>query len=73
MALCMALYGAGSATGIPGTPEKDIGVPGSMLIGPCMTGGKLGPAMSKGAVVQEQLTGCDAQRWRMRTGVQLGA
>ena len=51
LALCMALYATGSATGIPGTPEKDIGVPGSMLIGPCVTGRKLGPAMSKGAVV----------------------
>ena len=48
LALCMALYSAG---GIPGAPVRDIGAPGSMLIGPCVTGGKLGPAMSKGAVV----------------------
>ena len=47
-ALCMALYSAG---GIPGAPVRDIGAPGSMLIGPCVTGGKLGPATSKGAVV----------------------
>ena len=45
----MALYSAGGATGIPGTPEKDIGAPGSMLIGLCGTGGKLGPATCKGA------------------------
>ena len=48
LALCMALYSAG---GIPGAPVRDIGAPGSMLIGPCVTGGKLGPATSKGAVV----------------------
>ena len=48
LALCMALYSAG---GIPGTPVRDIGAPGSMLIGPCVTGGKLGPATSKRAVV----------------------
>ena len=48
LALCMALYGAG---GIPGAPVRDMGGPGSMLIGPCVTGGKLGTATSKGAVV----------------------
>ena len=48
LALCMALYSAG---GIPGAPVRDIGAPVSMLIGPCVTGGKLGLAMSKGAVV----------------------
>ena len=48
LALCMALYSAG---GIPGAPVRDIGAPVSMLIGPCVTGGKLGPATSKGAVV----------------------
>ena len=48
LALCLALYSAG---GIPGAPVRDIGAPGSMLIGPCVTGGKLGPATSKGAVV----------------------
>ena len=48
LALCMALYSAG---GIPGAPVRDIGAPGSMLICPCVTGGKLGPATSKGAVV----------------------
>ena len=60
-ALCMALYSAGgalalcirlySAGGIPGAPMRDIGAPGSMLIGSYVTGGKLGPATSKGAVV----------------------
>ena len=48
LALCMALYSAG---GIPGAPVRDIGAPGSMLICPCVTGGKLGCATSKGAVV----------------------
>ena len=47
LALCMALYSTG---GIPDAPVRDIGTPGSMLIGPCVTGGKLGPATSKGAV-----------------------
>ena len=49
LAFCMGLYSAGGATGIPGTLEKDIGAPGSMLIGLCMTGGKIGPATCKGA------------------------
>ena len=47
LVLCMALYGA---TGIPGDPEKHIGAPGSMLISPCVTGGKLGPLTGKDAV-----------------------
>ena len=51
---CGALYGTGGATGAPGAPsapEKAIGTPGSMLIGPYVTGGKLGPVTSKGAAV----------------------
>ena len=51
LALCMALYHAGSSTGIPGTLERDIEALGNMLIGPSVTGGKLGPVMSKGAGV----------------------
>ena len=50
-ALCIAIYGAGGATGAPGAPEKAIGRPGSMLIGPCILCGKLGPITSKGAAV----------------------
>ena len=75
LALSMALYGAGGATGIPGAPEKAIGAPGSMLIGLCMTGGKLGAVRSKGAVVLDKCSRfwCDAQRWCMSTGNQLGA
>ena len=49
--LCMALYGAGGAIGTPGDPEKALGAPGSMLIGFCVLGGKLGPVTSKGAGV----------------------
>ena len=63
MRRCSALHGAGGAPVvwrhigaggticIPGVPEKHIETPGSTLIGPCVTGGKLGPATSKGAVV----------------------
>ena len=40
------LYGA---TGAAGASEKSIGAPGSMLIGPCVLGGNLGPVMSKDA------------------------
>ena len=47
----MALYGAGGASGAPGTPEKAIGVPWSMLTGPCVLGGKLGPVISNVAVL----------------------
>ena len=51
-----ALYGAGSPTG---APEKAIGMPGSMLIGPCVTGGKLGPVTSKGAVIPALVRAAD--------------
>ena len=33
----------------PGTPENTKGTPGSMTIGACVPGGKLGPRTSKGA------------------------
>ena len=42
----MVLYGA---CGASGAPENTIGVPGSMLIGVRVPGGKLGPRTSKGA------------------------
>ena len=47
----MALHGTGGTTGAPGAPEKAIGVPESMLIGPCIPGRKLGPVTSKDAAV----------------------
>ena len=46
-----ALYVAGGATGAPGTYEKAIGTSGSMVIGPSVLGGKLGPITSKGAAL----------------------
>ena len=42
----MVLYVAGST---PGVPENTIGVPGSMLIGARVPGGKLSPVLSKGS------------------------
>ena len=38
-----ALYGAVQRWRYSWRPVRDIGAPGSMLIGPCMTGGKLLP------------------------------
>ena len=49
-ALCMALYTAGGVLALCMALYSAGGIPG-MLIGPCVTGGKLGPAMGKGAVV----------------------
>ena len=86
-ALCMALAAhwhsvwrcsCGGATGIPGSPKKDIGAPGSMLIGPCVTGvQRARPCNEQGccgtSTRQEHLIVCNAQRRRMRTGDQSGA
>ena len=44
----MALNGAGSTPGTPCVPENTIGMPGSMLIGARVPGGKLGSGKSKG-------------------------
>ena len=44
----MALNGAGSTPGAPCVPENTIGMPGSMVIGARVPGGKLGSGKSKG-------------------------
>ena len=52
---------------LPGASEMDKGAPGSMLIGPCVTDGKLSLATSKGCCCT-----CTNQE-ELRTGDQLGA
>ena len=58
----MVPYGAGGATGAPGTPEKAMGTPGSMMIDPLQ---ETGPRNEQGChctcTSKVQLIGCRGQ------------